>query len=70
MLFMKVLSQILMNFSFQKYDFGNKNVIVIYVPVPQLRDYHRVHSKLVRELEKKFSGSHVVILAKVRIEFR
>ncbi|CAD5205897.1 unnamed protein product [Bursaphelenchus okinawaensis] len=50
-----------------KYEFGNKNVILIWVPVPQLRDYQRIHSKLVRELEKKFSGSHVVFVAKRRI---
>ncbi|KAI6204162.1 40S ribosomal protein S7 [Aphelenchoides besseyi] len=51
----------------EKLEFGNKNCIVIWVPFPQLRDYQKIHTKLVRELEKKFSGSHVVILGKRRI---
>jgi|UniRef100_A0A914DZP3 small subunit ribosomal protein S7e len=48
-------------------DFGAKKCIVIYVPVPQLRDFQKNHSRLVRELEKKFSGRHVVFVAKRRI---
>ena len=51
----------------QEFDFGSKKCIVIYVPVPQLRDYQKIHQKLVRELEKKFSGCHVVFVAKRRI---
>jgi len=52
----------------QEFDFGAaKKCIVIYVPVPQLRDYQKIHQRLVRELEKKFSGSHVVFVAKRRI---
>ncbi|KAI6171591.1 40S ribosomal protein S7 [Aphelenchoides bicaudatus] len=50
-----------------KLEHGNKSCILIWVPYPQLRDFQKCHSKLVRELEKKFSGSHVVILAKRRI---
>jgi small subunit ribosomal protein S7e len=50
---------------FQKLEHGNKSCIIIWVPFPQLRDFQKCHAKLVRELEKKFSGSHVVILAKV-----
>jgi len=50
-----------------KMEFGGKNCIVIWVPFPQLREYQKCHAKLVRELEKKFSGCHIVILAKRRI---
>ena len=51
----------------QEYEFGNKKCIIVYVPVPQLRDYQKIHQKLVRELEKKFSGTHVIFIAKRRI---
>uniref|UniRef100_A0A915DQX0 40S ribosomal protein S7 n=1 Tax=Ditylenchus dipsaci TaxID=166011 RepID=A0A915DQX0_9BILA len=51
----------------QDYAFGDKKCIVIYVPVPQLRDFQKIHPKLVRELEKKFSGTHILIVAKRRI---
>ncbi|XP_022088499.1 40S ribosomal protein S7-like isoform X2 [Acanthaster planci] len=46
---------------------GNKKAAVIFVPVPQLRGFQRVQSRLVRELEKKFSGKHVVFVAQRRI---
>ncbi|CAD5112167.1 DgyrCDS1402 [Dimorphilus gyrociliatus] len=48
-------------------DAGSKKAIVISVPVPQLRSYQKIQSRLVRELEKKFSGKHVVIVANRRI---
>ncbi|KAK6052526.1 putative ribosomal protein S7e [Cooperia oncophora] len=46
-------------------EIGNKSVIVVYVPVPQLKQFHKVQVRLVRELEKKFGGKHVLFLAKV-----
>ncbi|CAJ0596062.1 unnamed protein product [Cylicocyclus nassatus] len=48
-------------------EIGNKSVIVVYVPVPQLKQFHKVQVRLVRELEKKFGGKHVLFLAKRRI---
>eukprot|EP01084_Bolivina_argentea_P135236 238349_1 len=42
---------------------GGRKAIIIFVPFKQLRDYHKIQPKLVRELEKKFSGEHVVIVA-------
>ena len=33
---------------------GGRKAIVIFVPFRQLKDYHRVQPRLVRELEKKF----------------
>jgi len=44
-----------------------KKAIVILVPVPSLQGFHRVQQRLTRELEKKFSDRHVLILASRRI---
>ncbi|CAD6184790.1 unnamed protein product [Caenorhabditis auriculariae] len=46
---------------------GNKSAIIIYVPVPQLKAFHKLQVRLVRELEKKFGGKDVIFLAKRRI---
>ncbi|KAL0241616.1 hypothetical protein GEMRC1_006851 [Eukaryota sp. GEM-RC1] len=46
---------------------GGRKALVVYVPVPQLRSYQRIHSRLVDELEKKFSGNSVFIVAQRRI---
>ncbi|CAM9152267.1 unnamed protein product [Sphacelaria rigidula] len=42
---------------------GGKKAIIIFVPYRLLRSYHKIQQRLVRELEKKFSGRHVVIIA-------
>ena len=42
---------------------GGKKAIIIFVPYRLLRAYHKIQTRLVRELEKKFSGRHVVIVA-------
>jgi len=44
-----------------------KKAIIIFVPVPQITAFHKIQPTLVRELEKKFSGKHVVLLAQRRI---
>ncbi|CAN8097561.1 unnamed protein product [Discula destructiva] len=44
-----------------------KKAIAIFVPVPSLQGFHRVQQRLTRELEKKFSDRHVLILAARRI---
>ncbi|KND03580.1 uncharacterized protein SPPG_01055 [Spizellomyces punctatus DAOM BR117] len=44
-----------------------KKAIIIFVPVPLLKQYHKVQSRLVRELEKKFSDRHVLLVAQRRI---
>ena len=46
-------------------DVQGKKAIVIFVPVPQLKAYQKIQVRLVRELEKKFSGKHVVFIAQV-----
>jgi len=42
---------------------NGRKAVVIYVPFRQLKDFHKVQTRLVRELEKKFNGKHVVIIA-------
>jgi len=54
--------------SAREVDVGNgKIAIVIFVPVPLLSQFQRIQVRLVRELEKKFSGRHVLIVAQRRI---
>eukprot|EP01108_Squamamoeba_japonica_P009754 TRINITY_DN925_c0_g1_i1.p1 TRINITY_DN925_c0_g1~~TRINITY_DN925_c0_g1_i1.p1 ORF type:complete len:214 (-),score=77.69 TRINITY_DN925_c0_g1_i1:54-647(-) len=45
----------------------SKKAIVVFVPYVELKAYHRIQVRLVRELEKKFSGKHVVVVAQRRI---
>ncbi|CAM9588764.1 unnamed protein product [Heterosigma akashiwo] len=40
-----------------------KKAIIVVVPYKLLRKFNRIQIRLVRELEKKFSGRHVVIIA-------
>mmetsp|Transcript_14225 Transcript_14225/g.23675 ORF Transcript_14225/g.23675 Transcript_14225/m.23675 type:complete len:192 (+) Transcript_14225:75-650(+) len=42
---------------------GARKAIIIFVPFRQLKDFHKIQTRVVRELEKKFSGRHVVIVA-------
>jgi len=46
---------------------GGKKAIVIFVPVPQLKAFHKIQGRLTRELEKKFSDRHVVFVAQRRM---
>jgi len=48
-------------------DVQGRKVIVVFVPYPQLRAYQKVHQRLVRELEKKFSQRFVVLVASRRV---
>ncbi|XP_031560243.1 40S ribosomal protein S7-like [Actinia tenebrosa] len=48
-------------------DVGGKKAIIIFIPVPQARAFQKIQIRLVRELEKKFSGKHVVLVAQRRI---
>lgn len=41
---------------------GGRKAIVIFVPFRLLKSFHAIQTRLVRELEKKFSGRHVVII--------
>ncbi|KAJ4825602.1 40S ribosomal protein [Turnera subulata] len=46
---------------------GNRKALVIHVPYRLRKSFRKVHLRLVRELEKKFSGREVVLLATRRI---
>merc|ERR1711973_988952 len=49
-------------------DVGDKKkCLIIFVPVPLLKQFQKIQVRLVRELEKKFSGKHVVVVAQRRI---
>lgn len=41
--------------------------IIIYVPIPKLKQFQKIQTRLVRELEKKFSGKHVVFVGERKI---
>jgi len=45
----------------------DKKSIVIFIPTDQVKEFRRIQARLVRELEKKFSGRPVVLLAQRRI---
>ncbi|XP_071711492.1 small ribosomal subunit protein eS7-like [Rutidosis leptorrhynchoides] len=46
---------------------GNRKAVVIHVPYRLRKGFRKIHTKLVRELEKKFSGKDVVVIATRRI---
>ncbi|KAJ7559557.1 hypothetical protein O6H91_04G090900 [Diphasiastrum complanatum] len=46
---------------------NNKKAIIIHVPYRLRKAFQKVHTRLVRELEKKFSGKDVIIIATRRI---
>mmetsp|Transcript_82502 Transcript_82502/g.238914 ORF Transcript_82502/g.238914 Transcript_82502/m.238914 type:complete len:187 (-) Transcript_82502:35-595(-) len=43
-------------------DCGSSKAIILYVPYKLLASVNKIQQKLVRELEKKFSGKHVLII--------
>ncbi|URD81770.1 6-phosphofructo-2-kinase [Musa troglodytarum] len=46
---------------------GNRKAVVIHVPYRLQKAFRKIHVRLVRELEKKFSGKDVVLIATRRI---
>lgn len=48
----------------KEYEIGDKRALALFVPPPQLRAWQVLQTRVVRELEKKFSGKHVVLVAK------
>nr|GMC73887.1 40S ribosomal protein S7 [Ipomoea batatas] len=46
---------------------GNKKAVVIHVPYRLRKAFRKIHVRLVRELEKKFSGKDVILIATRRI---
>ncbi|KAF6983091.1 hypothetical protein CFC21_001377 [Triticum aestivum] len=55
------------NAAFQMDVTGNRKAVVIHVPYRLRKNFRKIHVRLVRELEKKFSGKDVVIVATRRI---
>lgn len=45
----------------------NKKAIVIYVPMPKQKAFQKIQIRVVRELEKKFSGKQVVFIGERKI---
>ena len=41
---------------------GNRKAVVIHVPYRLRKAYRKIHVRLVRELEKKFSGKVISVL--------
>lgn len=41
--------------------------IILYVPIPKQKAFQKIQIRLVRELEKKFSGKHVVFIGERKI---
>ncbi|PKA67113.1 40S ribosomal protein S7 [Apostasia shenzhenica] len=46
---------------------GNRKAVVIHVPYRIRKAFRKIHVRLVRELEKKFSGKDVIFVASRRI---
>ncbi|XP_044090653.1 40S ribosomal protein S7-like [Neovison vison] len=46
---------------------SGRKVIIIFVPVSQLKSFQKIQVRLVRKLEKLFRGKHVVFIAHRRI---
>jgi len=47
---------------------GGKKAIAIFVPFKLRKRFQKIQSRLIRELEKKFSGKHVVFLVQRTIQ--
>jgi len=61
------LKDLYVNSAIQMDVSGNRKAVVIYVPYRLRKSFRKIHPRLVRELEKKFSGKDVVLLATRRI---
>ncbi|KAJ9593204.1 hypothetical protein L9F63_015249 [Diploptera punctata] len=48
-------------------ELNGKKSIIIKVPMPQLKAFQKIQTRLVRELEKKFMGRHVVFIGERQI---
>ncbi|KAJ3699559.1 hypothetical protein LUZ61_003264 [Rhynchospora tenuis] len=46
---------------------GNRKAVIIHVPYRLRKAFKKIHVRLVRELEKKFSGKDVIVVATRRI---
>ncbi|VAH89984.1 unnamed protein product [Triticum turgidum subsp. durum] len=61
------LKDLYINTAIQMDVVGNRKAVVIHVPYRLRKPFRKIHVRLVRELEKKFSGKDVVFVATRRI---
>ncbi|ONK61092.1 uncharacterized protein A4U43_C08F26170 [Asparagus officinalis] len=61
------LKDLFINSAVQYDVVGNRKAVVIHVPYRLRKAYRKIHVRLVRELEKKFSGKDVILVATRRI---
>merc|ERR1712156_102809 len=48
-------------------DVGGRNALILMVPAQQVVGWQKVQTKIVRELEKKFSGKHVLVIGAQKV---
>ncbi|ORX35376.1 ribosomal protein S7e [Kockovaella imperatae] len=46
---------------------GGKKAVVVFVPVPMVKAFHKVQQRLTRELEKKLSDKYIVFVSQRRV---
>ncbi|KAI4320327.1 hypothetical protein MLD38_033823 [Melastoma candidum] len=61
------LKDLFINSAVQMDISGSRKAVVIFVPYRLRKAFRKIHLRLVRELEKKFSGKDVVLIATRRI---
>ncbi|KAL5988181.1 40S ribosomal protein [Asimina triloba] len=61
------LKDLIINSAAQMDVAGNRKAVVIHYPYRLRKAYRKIHVRLVRELEKKFSGKDVILIATRRI---
>ncbi|KAI4389315.1 hypothetical protein MLD38_001552 [Melastoma candidum] len=61
------LKDLFINSAIQMDISGSRKAVVIFVPYRLRKAFRKIHLRLVRELEKKFSGKDVVLIATRRI---
>ncbi|XP_078433301.1 small ribosomal subunit protein eS7-like [Wolffia australiana] len=61
------LKDLFINSALQVDVAGGKKAVVIHVPFRLRKAFRKIHVRLVRELEKKFSGKDVILIASRRI---
>ncbi|CAM0885340.1 unnamed protein product [Alopecurus aequalis] len=61
------LKDLYINTAIQMDVVGNRKAVVIHVPYRLRKAFRKIHVRLVRELEKKFSGKDVVVVATRKI---
>merc|ERR1712073_246459 len=56
-----------MGVAVKEVDVGGRNALILMVPAHQVGGWQKIQTKIVRELEKKFSGKHVMIIGQRKV---